>query len=75
MGSIEERSLATLVSALVEVQRELADDLLHALTTYIDIETHWMSLDQAAGRNVSDRVGPLRRLTHLRDQLEGELDV
>ena len=73
VGSLDDTPLEALVSALVEVERELADDLQRALTTYIDAETRLIALDQAASRNVSHRLARLQRLTQMRDQLEREL--
>ena len=75
MGSGDDPSVAAVVSALVELNREVAVDLLRALTAYLQAESKLIAFDDAVGQDVWERLGRLQRLEHMRDQLERELAV
>ena len=76
MGSdLVEASIDAVVGTLVELDHDLADDLLLVVRAYTQAEARLVVLDGSAGRNVSHRVGRLRRLSYLLDPLERELGL
>jgi hypothetical protein len=64
----------TLLDQLTEVDRDLAGDLLKAVSSYTNAETRLVAMDGQAGRNVSTRLARLGRLELIHATLERNLE-
>lgn len=65
----------TLITQLTEADRDLAADLLRAVTAYTDAELRLTQIDTAAGHGIStDRLDTLGRLELLRFVLRSRLE-
>ena len=64
-----------LLAKLARADRQLADDLIYALRTYVSAETRLIAVDANIGQNVAHRVERLARLEHVLAQLELELGI
>jgi hypothetical protein len=63
-----------LLNELTDVHRDLAADLLRAVTAYTEAELRLTDIDTAAGYGIpSDRVDRLSRLDAIRTLLERDL--
>ena len=63
----------TLLHELTAADPDLALDLLTAVTSYTDAETHLIAIDSHVGRNVGNRVARLVRLELVSEILERDL--
>jgi hypothetical protein len=60
-----------LLNELRQIDRDLADDLLRAVTAYVEAESRLVSIDESVGHGVStDRFDRLARLEVVRVTLE-----
>jgi len=67
--------VGALLNELADVDRDLAHDLLRAVTAYTEAELRLTDIDAAAGYGISsDRVDRLSRLDAVRVLLERDLD-
>ena len=63
----------TLMDELAAADRELALDLLTAVSSYTDAEMRLMAMDSHAGRNIANRLARIGRLGLVSAILERDL--